>query len=391
MSYPIPQRSKVPFFPVLGFLALALASSQEALASHIDVCRSGCPFSSIQEAINSAQPGETIRISPGFYKENIVITDKSLTLKGEDSSKTVINGSDYKTVVTLECTSDQVAIRISGVSITGGVGMRYPTPGNEGGGMIVRQCKLSLDDSEIYGNHASGSGGGIGASGDVSIKNSSIFNNQAGSGAGIQTNRKMLIVNSTISNNTTTGPLSEDGGAGIHNRGDLIVKNSTISNNVTSDRFIGGGIHNRGSLTLIESTLANNGGGAIGNQGDAVIIGSLFTGNTSVRGGVQSLAGTLSITDSLVLNNSGGEAGGILNREGTVILKNTTVANNTSSRSGGGITNYSALFLKDSLITGNTAYEQGGGLYNAGSVHSINTTITGNTPDNCSGVPFACP
>jgi hypothetical protein len=397
MFPPIPQSSTSSFFPILGFLALALTASQEALASNIKVCRSGCPFASIQAAINSAQSGQTIHISPGFYEENIVITDKSLTLKGEDRSKTVINGIDQQTVVTLDCTNDQVAIRISGVSITGGVvDLSNPNPlVNPGGGMVVRQCKLLLDDSQIYENLAFGSGGGIfNPSGDVIIKDSAIFNNRASGGGGIVTLNKLFIENSSISSNTAGGPVGGGDGGGIINRGDLTVKGSTLSHNVIGDGSIGAGIYNvAGTLTLIESTLSHNQGAALANAANAVIKGSLFTKNVSLSGGILSVGGTLSFIDSLILDNSGNVAGGIMNSGGTVTLMNTTVANNTAARFGGGITNLSNsnLVLKDSLITGNIASESGGGLFNEGSVSSINTTITGNTPDNCSGVPFECP
>ncbi len=35
------------------------------------VCPSGCPYSSIQEAINDAFPGDTITVGPGAYKEHL--------------------------------------------------------------------------------------------------------------------------------------------------------------------------------------------------------------------------------------------------------------------------------------------------------------------------------
>jgi len=63
----------------LGFAGSAVAAT---------VCGSGCPFNSIQSAINAAQPGATISVGAGNYYENLVI-NKPLVLKGA-GTKTVV-------------------------------------------------------------------------------------------------------------------------------------------------------------------------------------------------------------------------------------------------------------------------------------------------------------
>ena len=47
----------------------------------------GCPYTSIQSAINAASPGATISIGPGSYHENLIV-DKSADVHG--SGDTVI-------------------------------------------------------------------------------------------------------------------------------------------------------------------------------------------------------------------------------------------------------------------------------------------------------------
>jgi parallel beta-helix repeat protein len=49
-------------------------------------------YPTIQEAINAANPGDTIYVCSGIYHENVVI-NKTLTLMGESRSNTIINGS----------------------------------------------------------------------------------------------------------------------------------------------------------------------------------------------------------------------------------------------------------------------------------------------------------
>lgn len=74
-------------------------------AMGIDVCAS-CQVSSIQEAINIAQPGDTIWVKKGNYNEWNIAVDKRLTIIGEDYP--VIDGKDKGEVMRI--TADSVTI-----------------------------------------------------------------------------------------------------------------------------------------------------------------------------------------------------------------------------------------------------------------------------------------
>ena len=65
-------------------------------------------YSSIQEAINSADGGDTIYVSSGTYYENVVV-NKSVSLIGEDKNTTIIDGDQTGTVVRV--TEDNVTIK----------------------------------------------------------------------------------------------------------------------------------------------------------------------------------------------------------------------------------------------------------------------------------------
>ena len=86
--------------PVLSVIGLATAltalllpgtHAQETQGRIWTVCAEGCDFASIQEAIDLATEGDTVRVMPGSYRENLVI-EKAITLEGrpdEEAGKAV--------------------------------------------------------------------------------------------------------------------------------------------------------------------------------------------------------------------------------------------------------------------------------------------------------------
>ncbi len=57
-------------------------------------------YQTIQEALNDAAPGDTIRVFSGVFHENLMI-NKTLTLMGNDSSSTRIYGDDNSSMITV--------------------------------------------------------------------------------------------------------------------------------------------------------------------------------------------------------------------------------------------------------------------------------------------------
>jgi hypothetical protein len=91
----------------------------------------------------------------------------------------------------------------------------------------------------------------------------------------------------------------------------------------------GAGIDNNGTLSVTNSTLINNGGGQKGggifNAGTLSVTNSTFSGNSAGVGGGIFNAGTLSVTNSTFSGNSAGAGAGIAS-QGTATLANTIVA-----------------------------------------------------------------
>ena len=69
----------------------------------------GADFTNIQDAVDAASDGDVIYVYSGTYYENIVV-DKSITLKGEDKTSTVIDGGDNENKAVISVQEDSVKV-----------------------------------------------------------------------------------------------------------------------------------------------------------------------------------------------------------------------------------------------------------------------------------------
>jgi parallel beta-helix repeat protein len=82
-------RKAILLLPIIYLLVLGLMQF-DAKASPT-IIKVPQDYTTIQEAINHANPGDTISVSAGTYYENLYI-DKNLTLTGENRETTILNG-----------------------------------------------------------------------------------------------------------------------------------------------------------------------------------------------------------------------------------------------------------------------------------------------------------
>ncbi|HKJ27260.1 MAG TPA: right-handed parallel beta-helix repeat-containing protein [Anaerolineales bacterium] len=183
----------------------------------------------------------------------------------------------------------------------------YPGLARGGGVYIKTYGSVSILGSEIYGNYSPTYGGGIyiinelsNSYSEVTIVDSSIYNNM-GDGGGIHGHSVLLdISSSSIYNNT-----SLDDGGGIYLRsGTLVLSNSTLSGNHASGN--GSGFFALSTMMPIElnnSTIAFN-------------FGDGFS--------LSSLASPLRMKNSILANNFGYDCEGEIVSDGYNLIGNTS-------------------------------------------------------------------
>jgi hypothetical protein len=214
------------------------------------------PCKTIGHAISLAAAGDTIRVIPATYKENLTV-GINLTLIGAGAATTIIDGGGVNIVVTVSNANAHVSI--SNVTVRNG-------SGRPGGGIynngILTVNKCTVSGNIARGTPSGGLGGGIHNGGTLKVNNSTVTGNQvsgvfgAGFGGGIGNSGTVIVTNSTISGNTSSG-----WGGGIGNLGgNVSINNTTVAGN--KETYSYGGIANySGTITLQNSVTANNSGG----------------------------------------------------------------------------------------------------------------------------------
>lgn len=143
----------------------------------------------IQAAVDAANPGDTIRVPPGIYRENVLVTKDNITIEGSHGA--ILDGTDLAGTSGITVRSLNPLARITGFRLTGLQIQNY----RRNGVLLVRVDHYQIDhgkyvDNAAYGifpirssrgliefNHVSGSGDTgiyIGQSSDAVIQNNHI-------------------------------------------------------------------------------------------------------------------------------------------------------------------------------------------------------------------------
>jgi hypothetical protein len=287
------------------------------------VCQSGgADFTTIQAAVDNAQPGDVIKVAAATYIEAKVVsatqynlyiaetvsilggyTCADFTNQNPSANVTIIRPfTPEQSVVSIFGvfgTTSQVAPTIDGFIITGGGG------GNHGGGISMRDSDATISNNIITSNTGYLLGGGIWVQRGVPrIQYNRIQNNIAdaqgvfaqGGGIGMESAGGFLLSN-IIANNTFTGGTNVNGG-GVDissGGGPVVLANNTIVGNSVN------GVHADSGITLVNNIVMTH---PVGVSAGATTNTSynIYFGNTTNTQGF-SLSGTdLTVNPQLTAN-----------------------------------------------------------------------------------------
>lgn len=175
----------------------------------------GQAHQSIQNAIDNATEGDTIRIWAGTYNEKVKI-NKTLTVIGNGSADTIINGDGSGDVVNITANW----VNVSHIKVT-----NSGTEWVEGGIRVYYADRVKINDTECSNNQNQGIE--VGYSDWITIENNSLFDNTH---CGIHTYDSHYI---RFQNNTCT----DNGFAGIYPEKSMRL---ILSNNTCESSDMGG-------------------------------------------------------------------------------------------------------------------------------------------------------
>ncbi len=401
--------------------ATTLVMSSSALGATLEVCPSGCAYSSIQDAIDAANSGDDIFIYPGAYTEQIDFNGKAITVSGSGADVTIIDGGGLPgSVVTFDQGEANSSV-LEGVTIVNGRGTYIIDPifGSLpcGGGIavidsapIIRQCTITenacwggagmlnlrsspqLQSCLFLGNVSEGHGGGAYNldHADPEFIDCVFEANDAAWGGGmtstVDCNPKItdcLFLANTVFN--------VGGGIFSRSRSNPIITDCMFIGNLQTGNPIGSGA---GMCTYG----SGNGGGPC----YPIVTNCWFEGH-SVTGDGAAMANAYdahpTVTDCTFVDNHAGRNGGAMACMGNAdpyvpanaIVTNCSFSNNSTADYGGGFHSRSSTpTVRDCLIQTNIAGIGGGGagFENSDLATLPTTTLCGNSPDNLFGVYF---
>jgi hypothetical protein len=298
---------------------LAWANLAMGATLHVDLGGGG-EYTSIQAAIDAANPGDEIEVAPGTYYEAINFHGEAVRLYSSGGAAvTTIRGPGADPLVDplIQCvTGEGPSTILDGFSITyGRAGL--------GGGMYNLGSSPAVVNCVFLGNFGSVHGGGMyNRNSNPSVSNCTFDWNHAGeAGGGIYNSAS----NPTLTNCTFSRNGADVAGGGMCNNASRpTVTNCAFSWNgaETDSHGLGGGMSNVASSPIVTSCTfshnqARNGGAMSNDQASGpTVVSCAFADNWAAGGsGVFNRESNSIITDCSFTGNGGGVAagGGIYN------------------------------------------------------------------------------
>lgn len=290
-------------------------------------------FNKIQQAVDAAQSGDEIIVSPGFYRENVDFLDKNIRLRSPNPldancvAQTIIDGNDANSCIKILSGQDD-STAVAGFWIQNGRGQFGGGihVGNSVGPVLMYNYITNNTAFKPEGATTGGYGGGIDCRNNsyAEVLNNTIIDNYAevaGGGVHIGPGSSCLIQNNSILENRTIGEAG--GGIYCYNKTTAWIINNEIIGN-TAETAYGGGIWVWESPEgIIE---------------DNIIIGNASLGGDGRGGGIGMMRASMLIRNNLICGNRATKGGGVwIQYEGKSKVINNTIVGNIADLEGGGI------------------------------------------------------
>ena len=272
------------------------------------------PCATIGYALTQAGNGDEILIAAGTYTETLDVEGDPITLRGGHtvsgtawlprSGETIVDaGGANNSVFTISPNNN---VTLEGITIQGA-----NHTSDEGGGFYINAANVVISNTVIRDNSTVGPGSGVwiensvGAENvKVSLLNSTVINNDSANGAAGLMVGDGAPIEVTIENTIFTGNTGNDV-LTLDNQPFEMIGGQVSSNTVTGQSAIN--ISGSGSGTISGTEIISNTSSAIGIWSfDNVVSAHNLTIRGNTGGGIVN-RGTLTLTNSLIENNSGGD------------------------------------------------------------------------------------
>lgn len=356
-----------------------------------DCATPGTACDSIQRALDFASAGDTIFVEAGTYTgggPNVVTVTQSVNLSGgwnsgftSQTGTSTIDAQNTRRGIEIQASAPTtiVSFTVSNGLISSGV------ISNGAGIYVSTASPLTLTDVAIQSNSAAGSGGGIYSLSSVVLTRVTFSDNAC---TGVNCFGGALHVNGsgtlTANESVFTNNTAYFSGGAFSLRNVVLNGGKFEGNSCSGSNCFGAGINTHGSIWITGTQFINNSGAERGGGMDAFedahITNALFSNNSATGyGGAFFVDGTLSMTDTTLVENTSVFEGGGAYLFGDATITGGLIARNTSNRGGGGMIN-GALTVSGGTVSGNQALGSDGGAFVMGAGSSLSgVTVLTNT------------
>lgn len=216
-------------------------------AGTLTVCPSGCQFSKIQDALNAAQPGDTIEIKAGTYEENLTV-NKSVKLIGEDRDTVTIKGAQAgRPGIAI---SGDIEVTLEGLTVAETI-LASPKNFQEDGVRVTRSVKLTVTKARLLKNGDSGLE--LRDRSQATVTDSEFIGN-GNNGIGLFDAAQITVTKSKISENGSGLADNFNNGLSAFGRNKVTLQESVVSGNTNEGVFLG----DETEATLINTQIVEN-------------------------------------------------------------------------------------------------------------------------------------